>query len=172
MLSVVVALCAVLLLLAGIGVWLFAEGRRRRLGSLRIRAIYEDTQQQPATVLVASTLPLHGKPDYLLKKAGMIIPVEVKTGKTPHTPYRNHVMQLLAYCLLVEETYHIRPTHGVIKYPEQEFTVPYSAVEDQALRGIVAEIVSYKANDKDFDVSRSRTYLCRECRVAMLAPTD
>ena len=44
-------------------------------------------------------LGLTGKPDYLVEQNGKIIPVEVKTGRTPEAPYDSHIFQVAAYCL-------------------------------------------------------------------------
>jgi hypothetical protein len=47
---------------------------------------------------------LAGRPDYLTREAGGLVPVEVKSrscGKSG--PYRGERAQLLAYCLLAEQ---------------------------------------------------------------------
>ena len=44
-------------------------------------------------------LGLTGKPDYLVERDGILIPVEVKSGRTPEAPYDSHIFQLAAYCL-------------------------------------------------------------------------
>ena len=46
----------------------------------------------------------------------MKIPVEVKTGRKPKAPFFSHVLQIGAYCLLSEETFGTKPTHGLIRY--------------------------------------------------------
>ena len=57
-----------------------------------------------AEPLYASGANLAGKPDYLVRRWRYVLPVEVKSGPAPAEPYRSHVLQLAAYCLLVEET--------------------------------------------------------------------
>src|SRR5947209_1294733 len=107
---------ALFVVAAGMLFLFWTELRCWRLGSLSTQAIYTDTQQQPGELLRATSLPLVGKPDYLIKHSRELMPVEVKTGRTPKSAYPSHIMQLTAYCLLVEETYDSRPSHGVIKY--------------------------------------------------------
>ncbi|MBA3867698.1 MAG: Dna2/Cas4 domain-containing protein [Anaerolineae bacterium] len=70
----------------------------------------------------------------------MIIPVEVKTGKIPRQPYQTHIMQLVTYCHLVEENYHVRRTYGIIRYPQQEFTIQYTDALEQELSRLVGEM--------------------------------
>lgn len=60
-----------------------------------------------------------GKPDYIIKKNGKYIPVEVKTGRY-NTPQKNHVLQLAAYCQLVEETYNSFVPYGILVYNKSE----------------------------------------------------
>ncbi len=104
------------------------------------RAIYQDTRETPGALLSARSLPLRGKPDILIDEGHAIIPVELKTGRTPAAPYPGHVLQVLAYCLLVEEHYRVRPPHGIIRYPAWDVTIPYTAAEEQRLRALVWEM--------------------------------
>ncbi len=119
--------------------------RHRRLPPLPLgvpyhRAIYQDTRESPGALLSARSLPLRGKPDILIDEGHAIIPVELKTGRTPATPYPGHVLQVLAYCLLVDEHYHVRPTHGIIRYPTRDVMVPYTAEEERRVRALVREM--------------------------------
>ena len=67
------------------------ERKKSRLPDAQV--IYADTdlwQRVPQT-LVDHQLGLVGKPDYVMKtRQGSLIPVEVKTGNTPDTPYDSH----------------------------------------------------------------------------------
>jgi CRISPR-associated exonuclease Cas4 len=69
---------------------------------------------------------LSGAPDYLIETGEGIIPVELKPARNDAEPRESHLMQLLAYCLLVEENYGARPTHGVLRYANQSFRVDYN----------------------------------------------
>jgi CRISPR-associated exonuclease Cas4 len=106
------------------------------------RIIYTDTRgwgklEKP---LYDPLLGLTGKPDYLIEQDGRLIPVEVKTGRTPQAPYDSHIFQLAAYCLLVEKTYGRRPPYGVIHYPDRDFAVDYTSALESALLDLLADL--------------------------------
>ncbi|MEZ0397390.1 MAG: CRISPR-associated protein Cas4 [Anaerolineales bacterium] len=133
---------ALSLLLLALLLWLIS-GRQRRLARLPGgRIIYTDTRawgklEKP---LYDPLLGLTGKPDYLIEQDGRLIPVEVKTGRTPAAPYDSHIFQLAAYCLLVEKTYGKRPAYGIIHYPDRDFAVDYTPALESALLDLLAEL--------------------------------
>lgn len=89
-------------------------------------------------LLSSRIMPLQGRPDYVVKLDGHYVPVEVKSGKVPKRPYDSHVQQLAAYCYLVNETYGVRPPHGVIAYPDHRFEIQYTpGLEEQLLKNIL-----------------------------------
>ena len=121
------------LLLILIGVVVFWLGRRSQAeAGLPIgRVIYSDTRgwQSLEKPLFSQTHRLAGKPDYLVQQGREIIPIEVKSSAAPADgPRRSHVLQLAAYCLLVEETYRQKPKYGIVKYADRMFAVDYTAV--------------------------------------------
>lgn len=131
---------------------LWAMIQRRRAGLPAGRVVYTDTGawnrcEQP---LFSHRYLLTGKPDYLVKERGRIIPVEVKSTAPPPQPYRSHVLQLAAYCLLVEEEFGQRPDHGLIHYEGRTFAVDYTpalraeliATLEEMRAGLVATSVS------------------------------
>jgi len=69
---------------------------------------------------------LSGAPDYVMKLGESVIPVEEKTGRTPKGPLFSHILQVAAYCLLIEEVTGKAPPYGVIKYPEHEHEIEYN----------------------------------------------
>jgi CRISPR-associated exonuclease Cas4 len=97
-------------------------------------------------------LGLTGKPDYLVRQKGRLIPVEVKTGRTPATPHAAHIFQLAAYCLLIERVYGQRPTHGILHYPERDFAVDYTRELESALLDVLAAM---RQPEKQHPVPRS-----------------
>ena len=107
------------------------------------RVIYTDTRAWGAPVeepLFSRELGLTGKPDYLVQQNGQIIPVEVKTGRTPEAPYDSHIYQVAAYCLLVDKIYKKRPPYGIIHYPQRNFAVDFTPALENALLDLLAEI--------------------------------
>jgi CRISPR-associated exonuclease Cas4 len=130
-------LISLTVLISSCFVLFFLWYKSRSFGILKNETIYSDTEENPGEILVAKTVPLRGKPDYLIKDGKYIIPVEYKSGKTPSSPYLNHTMQLMAYCLLVEETYGIRPPGGYIRYPQNEFKIAYTSEAETSLRQVI-----------------------------------
>jgi CRISPR-associated exonuclease Cas4 len=116
---VLVAIAGLLLLLGGLQL-LMSRRQRRRTGLPGGQVVYRDVEEQRGATLRARTLALRGRPDLLLRQGHILVPVEVKTGRTPAQPHASHIMQLLAYCLLVAETHGTRPPHGVLRYPQRE----------------------------------------------------
>lgn len=141
------ALAFFLLVLAGVVWWL---GKRVHAGTglPRGRLIYTDTGgwQRLVSPLVAPQLGLVGKPDYLVADGPEIIPVEVKSHPAPLTPYTSHVLQLAAYCALVEATYGRRPAYGLLHYADRTFEIPYTPALEAQLMQTVAAIRAARAH--------------------------
>lgn len=154
---------AVLALAAGAALRRASERQRRQLGLPHGRAIYQDRPEDTSPVLRARTLRLRGRPDLVLRQGDTLIPVEVKTGRTPREPYPGHVLQLLAYCLLIEEHYGVRPSHGLICYPEREFHIAYDARRERDLRSLVALIAHEKARTAEQHRSHELPRRCAAC---------
>jgi len=79
---------------------------------------YSDTLEEGTPMLRSKKFHLHGRPDYIIKREDVFIPVEIKTGKIPKGPYFSHILQIAAYCVLVEDTYGVRPPNGILKYTD------------------------------------------------------
>ena len=131
------------LLLILIGLLVFWLGRRSQVeAGLPIgRVIYSDTRgwQSIEKPLFSRTHRLTGKPDYLVQQGQDIVPVEVKSARAPSEgPHRSHVLQLAAYCLLIEETYRQRPKYGIVKYADRMFAVDYTESLQTALLDVIA----------------------------------
>lgn len=127
---------AVLLLALLVLVW--ALRLRRATGLPWAPVLYRDTGgSAPEKPLIARKLGLVGKPDYLLELRGQVIPVEVKPGRRASRPYESDLMQLAAYCVLVEETTKVAPPYGLLRYAEQTFRLDYT---DQ-VRGEVLDLL-------------------------------
>ena len=125
------------------GVLIFWLGRRSQAeaGLPTGRVIYSDTRgwQSIAKPLFSRTRRLAGKPDYLVQQGRDIIPVEVKSARAPGGgPRRSHVLQLAAYCLLIEETYRQRPKYGIATYADRMFAVDYTDTLRAALLDVIA----------------------------------
>ena len=129
------------------------------------RVIYTDTRVWGAPLeqpLFNKELALTGKPDYLVEQKGGIIPVEVKSGRAPESPYDSHIYQLAAYCLLVEKTYGKRPPYGIIHYPSRTFAVDYTPALESSLLDLLADI-RRDENRAEVNCSHAEPARCRRC---------
>lgn len=135
---------ALALFLAILAVFLFWQaGRKKKETGLPTgHVIYADTRKWGKTEapLYDGVLNLTGKPDYLVVEGEALIPVEVKSGWAPSTPYEGHIHQLAAYCLLVERTTGNRPAHGILRYRNRTFAVDYTAELESKLLDLLAEM--------------------------------
>jgi CRISPR-associated exonuclease Cas4 len=136
-------------LILGLILLFFWYLQNQKFGILNKKIIYKDTDQAPGQILFAKSLALSGKPDYLIKENNMIFPVEIKTSRAPLEPYENHIMQLMAYCLLVEENYGVRPVGGFLKYPGKEFKIAYTDEARESLKDLVGEMLLLKHSGKE-----------------------
>jgi len=131
---------AVLVIVVAIIILVRSQQQRSQLSLPSGDLVYEDNPEYPGQLLYSHTLQVAGKPDVLIQKGNMIIPVELKTGRTPDSPFEGHILQLVAYCHLVEQEYLVRPTHGIIRYPNKEFTIEYSPQMEHKLNHVVSEM--------------------------------
>ena len=120
-------------------------------------------QERP---LVSRRYNLTGRPDYLVRTDEGIIPVEVKSTRSPATgrPYDSHVMQLAAYCLLAEDALGASVPYGVIRYSDGEVTVDYTAELRDELLALLEEMSEAR---EALDVHRSHddARRCKGCSV-------
>jgi CRISPR-associated exonuclease Cas4 len=141
------------------------------IGALRLRAsaglpwapvVYRDTDaQSPERPLIARRIGLVGKPDYLIQKRGRLIPVEVKPGRNATRPYESDLMQLAAYCLLLEETTGVAPPYGLLCYADRTFRLSYTAQVRQETLALIEEMRA--ALDNECDRSHDDPARCLGC---------
>jgi len=79
-----------------------------------------------STLLTTNDGKLTGRPDYIIERNGKLYPVEFKSGRVPEGPLFSHIVQLAAYCRLVEDSYGIRPDAGYIHYRDRSFEIEYN----------------------------------------------
>lgn len=124
---------------------------RRRTGIPWQRVVYSDTGawQRNERPLISQRYGLAGKPDYLLQHGRAVIPVEVKPGRTASRPYESDIMQLAAYCLLVEDCFGCRPPHGILRYARTTFRIPF----DERVRSSVLDVLDEMRREASTDLS-------------------
>jgi CRISPR-associated exonuclease Cas4 len=137
-------LLLIALVLGGLGICLLARaGAVHRQTGLPVgRVTYVDTGawDRCERPLFSSRHRLTGRPDYLVQSRQGVIPVEVKSGAAPGQPYQAHLLQLAAYCLLVEEQEGRPPPYGILKYDDRAFEVDYGPALRTELLDVLAGI--------------------------------
>jgi CRISPR-associated exonuclease Cas4 len=127
LIPLILAALAIILLLIGLKL-------KNSSGLPSGRVVYADTDQLQALPkpLFDPNLKLVGKPDYVIRQRdGSLVPIDFKSMNAPTKPYDSHIYQVLAYCYLIEQTQAQKPSHGLIRYLDKSFGVPYGD-EDKA----------------------------------------
>lgn len=135
------------LLLLGLGVLLvllasIALGRwahERREGAL----VAVDAGPSRGWTLRSERYRIVGRPDLVRRRSdGRPIPIEIKSRESfSDGPPRSHILQLWAYCLLLEENQGRIPPYGILRYADgREYRVPWGATERTILLDLRAEM--------------------------------
>jgi CRISPR-associated exonuclease Cas4 len=162
-----VILFAIAVILIAVVLFLWSSRLQQNSGLPHGRVIYSDTGawQRNDQSLFSSVHRITGKPDYLVRDNKDIIPVEVKSGNAPVAPRHGHVLQLAAYCLLVEECLGTRPKFGIIKYADREFVVDYTPSLEHKLLCVVGEMREGAMLAEGPHRNHSEIQRCRRCGV-------
>jgi CRISPR-associated exonuclease Cas4 len=164
--NLLIWLALFLLVMGGIAI-AWSRRARQATGLPTGRVVYADTSrwQRAERPLFSRQHQLTGKPDYLVREGRTIVPVEVKSSRAPAGgPRESHILQLAAYCLLVEETEGVRPAYGIVKYADEAFRVDNTP----ALRRALMEKLAAMRRDLTRDGaqrSHSDPARCRRCGV-------
>lgn len=152
---------ALLLLAILAGIWSIRLRRSTGLPWAPVR--YQDTRRRALEKpLFARRIGLTGKPDYVLEIRGRAIPVEVKPGRHAPRPYESDLMQLAAYCLLIEETSGTPPPYGLLRYAERTFRLDYTQQVRDDLLGLLDEM-RIALDEQDCARSHDDSRRCRSC---------
>ncbi len=154
------------ILLAGLALALYILAvRQRRLAGLPAgKIIYVDASQwgKVEKPLYDPELRMVGKPDYLVKQGGRVIPVEVKSRPAPQIPYDSHIYQLMAYCMLVDRTYRSRPKYGILHYADKSIAIDFTAGLENETRAIV-HAMQQAADEPVLTRSHQEAKRCQQC---------
>ncbi|RLF37249.1 MAG: CRISPR-associated protein Cas4 [Thermoplasmata archaeon] len=94
-------------------------------GIVKGEIIYTDLNK-PAKSFFSKKYRITGKPDYIVVKDEKCLPVELKTGGYTK-PQWNHILQLAAYCQLLEENYGGFVPYGILVYNNQfQYKIPFN----------------------------------------------
>jgi CRISPR-associated exonuclease Cas4 len=148
---------------------LIAE-RHRALGLPEGDLVYEDADGL-GEPLSSIAYPLVGKPDYVVKLAdGRPVPIELKLNVHDVTaPHSNHMIQLAAYCLILEDYFVQAPTYGILRYADREFTVEYTTALKKKVIRLLTEMARCSEQQPP-PLARQRASKCRVCTFQAICP--
>jgi CRISPR-associated exonuclease Cas4 len=155
---------AIFLFASGLALVVWARLKRRETGLPIGRVVYDDTgawQECPRPFFSRRHL-LTGKPDYIVAQGDDLIPVELKPRRSGQSPYDSDVLQVAAYCLLIEDSSGTAPPYGVVRYAGATFHVEYTP----ALRAELLQTMrSMRFHLRAMEVARSHSSpgRCRAC---------
>jgi CRISPR-associated exonuclease Cas4 len=158
---------AIVLAAALIGAALLAlglAGRLRATSGLPTGEIVsrDTTAEERGKPLFSATYGLTGTPDYIVKTSKGLVPVEVKPGRNESEPHESHLLQVLAYCLLLEETEGKRPPYGLLRYHSDSFKVDYNDETRAYLLSVIDEMRQV-ADEPDVSRNHDQPQRCRAC---------
>jgi len=135
----------------------------------RIKGEIEYIDMDHAEVFRSQKYGLSGRPDYIMKLGDSLVPVEEKKGRTPQGPLFSHILQVAAYCLLIEDTKGTTPPYGLLKYPGREDQIEYN---EDLKNLLVDKLEEMRQIMKTGEVHRNhkRPGKCRYCSKKSVCP--
>ena len=114
-------LISVFLILAAIsGVIYF--GAKRKTVEPGSDPVYDDLTSR-GKVLLCHRLKISGKPDMILRKGNLIIPMEYKSTRA-ETPRTGHILQMAAYFAILEANFPGKMVnYGILEYSGNKFKI-------------------------------------------------
>lgn len=160
---------AIVLALVGLGLWLRSRQLRVESGLPAGDIIYADDGAwvRNRETLRDADLMLAGRPDYLVERRdGRVVPVEVKHALAPATPHAGHVLQLAAYCYLVETEFGVRPDVGIVQYRDRAFAVEFTPALEREMLATIDEMRVSLAAAEELPRSHDQWRRCQRCGVS------
>ena len=151
------------LILVSLLALLFAGRLRAASGLPEGEIVSHDTSaEERGKPLFSEQYALTGTPDYVVRTPRGLVPVEVKPSRREAEPHDSHLLQVLAYCLLIEETEGRRPPYGLLRYSTSTFKVDYNN-ETRAYLLSVMDEVRRAAEEPDVARNHDQEQRCRAC---------
>ncbi len=135
----------------------------RRLSGFKDGEIVDLGLADQSGMLVSERFGLRGKPDVVLRIEGQLVPVEVKTGRVPRGPLFSHILQLAAYCLIIEDVKGSPPPFGILQYGK---AIRHEIDYDEEMRALLlAKLVDMREGLRTGEVHRNhiRRGKCASC---------
>jgi CRISPR-associated exonuclease Cas4 len=127
------------------------------------RLVSRDTDaEEQGRPLYSARYGLTGTPDYVVRTSRGLVPVEVKPGRNEAEPHESHLLQVLAYCLLLEEEQGKAPPYGLLRYSSQTFKVDYNSGTRAYLLAVMDDM-RHAAESDDLPRNHNQAQRCRAC---------
>ncbi len=154
-----------ILIISALLIFGLTRRQKKRLGMPQGRVVYTDMGKWQINnqVLYDPQQKLAGKPDYLVQQKNGLIPIEVKTGRTPTQPYDSHVLQLAAYCHLVGVTSGQTPPYGFLHYPDKTFKIDFTPNLQQTLLSTLESMRNDLQSSRSVPRSHQQPNRCINC---------
>jgi CRISPR-associated protein Cas4 len=122
-LCILLIIGAIFLLIYAARMRLLVQKEKESLGIPDGIIFYSDLNT-PVSPLFSKHSRLIGKPDYVVRKENYCIPVEVKSGGGLH-PHKSQVLQLAAYCQILEDISGVFVPEGILVYNNVKYTISF-----------------------------------------------
>lgn len=145
---------------------------RRRSRDRRLGELVAADAGRPVT-LRSRRYRLLGRPDAIRRRSdGALVPIELKHRPLPRRgPFPSHLIQLAAYCLLIEEVSGRVPPFGVLRYVDGEVLVPFDEELRAKLITVLVEVAGPYDGRADPGVSKcARCPWSPSCDASMANP--
>src|SRR5437879_12680200 len=87
--------------------------------AMRGDLVYIGSTAEKPKLFVSKKHGLSGRPDAIVMDGDHHIPVELKTGRVPRGPLFSHILQVVAYCVLLEEEFGKPPQDGILPHGDR-----------------------------------------------------
>ena len=118
---------------------------------------------KPSQTYFSKKHGIAGKPDEVKEEGGELIPYEIKSTIYRGRIYPGHILQLAAYCLLIEEETGKRPSHGVIEYANHREIIPYTNELRSGLLTQIKKIRQENPEENDLPPDCNVKGKCSQC---------
>jgi CRISPR-associated exonuclease Cas4 len=125
--------------------------------------ISTDVGPDPGTMLTDPALGLRGRPDYLVREAAGLVPIEIKPMRAATMLYESDRVQIGAYLLLVRAAYpQAFAGYGRVRYQQATFVVTLTP-ELEGLCAATADAVRRARRATDVHRTHAIAAKCRTC---------
>jgi len=141
----------------------FSHAARKLKRELNIKGKIEYVDIDHSELLVSEKYGISGRPDYVLMAEGAVIPVEEKTGRIPRGPLFSHILQVGAYCLLLEEKTGKNVPYGILKYGTDQHIIEFDEMLRKTLMQKVIEMKNIVDGIQPAHRNHNRPSKCTGC---------